>query len=194
MKYLILALCILAFGTSKSQVYSETNVSYDTIDGLVRIDSQITYYRIPDSIFFVNFQSIKCFYLEGGNIESESEDVTFGEGLETINSFHKTYYKNGQVQSIQYYLNGNIYGPCISYYENGIVDSIGIYWTDSIHPQRLNKNIRCDTILSGDTAIVICGGETFSAKDQIWEYFDYQGQLIKKEYWNKGVLLRRDFY
>jgi antitoxin component YwqK of YwqJK toxin-antitoxin module len=195
MKYLVMAVFIFVYGNAKSQVSIETNVYIDTIKGLVQIDSQITYLRIPDSTFFFHFQNIKILYLEGGNIESESEQITFGEDLETINSFLKTYYKNGQVKSIQYYINGNLYGPCVSYYENGIVDSIGFYWTDSINPHRIRNTIRCDTIIDEEIGIFItCIQEMISVKDQIWEYFNYNGQLVKKEYWNKGMLLSRELY
>lgn len=195
MKYFFIVVLIFVCGLINGQVSVETYVYTDTIGELIRKDSQVIYSRGADSVFFFHFQNTKYFYLKDSVIESERERITFGENYESINSFHKCYYRNGQVKSVQYFLNGNLYGPYVSYFKNGNVDSIGFYWIDSILPLRSRKIIREDTInKEGFDSIIIGIEEMLSVKDQTWEYYNISGQLVRKEEWSKGMLISRYIY
>ena len=120
-------------------------------------------------------------YYESGNLKIEG-NYQYIDSIECINCFD---YFNNKEQKMTYSQFIRI-GLWNSFYENGQLESKGIY--NGIH---VTKYIGCEYPASRKSSIgIFCAGSESVEylKEKEWEYFSTKGNLIKVEYYFKGVL------
>lgn len=179
------------------------------IDGL-----RIVYYpdqskRIATPYSAGVVQGKETWYYPDGKILKVS---SFDKGV--LSGYYLEYYKNGYIKANGRYEDGLKQGEWITYYPSYKVKTKGSYFPDYIEVAASNNGDSIafkdssENLLSKrqykkalDSLMVVLQVDDISdlvfplklyAKDGEWIYYDEAGNIIKKEYYKKGKLLRTE--
>lgn len=125
-----------------------------------KLHGQYTLYFLDTNLIYS-----KCFFVDGIKVDSSY-----------------LLYKNGQIEEIGVYKNGDRIGLWIEYYENGQIRALGNYLGT-------HKRISVDKIIDVETLDYITTTEHWDYKKGSWKYYLPNGKLYKREEYNENGFL-----
>lgn len=180
----------------KSKYRVETNYSLGKRIGLTLYYQGNILYKVSWDNDTLELQRTTLFFngKDNGLFTYSQEDIQ-----NKLHGLSIQFYENGEIKEFGHYIKGAKTGEWSYYYENGQLSSRGKYYDDYIllgnimHPNKLvNKdNIPIEQIypkVKYDFSKVDMSPHYYYLKTGKWEYFDEIGNLIRVEYYHKGVL------
>jgi antitoxin component YwqK of YwqJK toxin-antitoxin module len=173
-----------------------------TLMAQVVINQSVDTISTNDSSFYVKNLIHKEFQTETETIDIVKEYYLNGKlkaEYTFINDFiegeFKEYYSNGSIRKLFFLKKGNIIGHFYEFYPDGTKKLFGHY---SLPNKEGDFILITDTTVTYDSLnyeynyLITSYRDFIDIKDGIWYYWNKQGDLLCKEYWEKGVLLKTE--
>jgi len=204
---LLLSIVLALFASTNCQAQTDTIKQYTNNNGPCD-KKEALYYRIAvkvDSIWYCNE-----YYLNGLTIKSEGQytdanltkkvgkfvDYYFSGNVRAVrhyldnkkNDLEMKYARNSRLTDSTLYLDDNPTEYSYGWYDNGRIRKLGVYSRDG-------RSTGKETEYYEDSSVSSFG--IFSEghkKDSIWTYFFHNGVVSYREYFNKGVLTKKECY
>lgn len=179
---LISCFCLLLFNNSFAQ-----RIEFKEDDQLNKKVITMADSSICENFYLGNISIIEqCFYPDGNR-----------KSYSTLNSeqtgIYISWYSNGKIEFIENYLFGYLDGPYFAWYESGELKEKGHYYipkNGSVIDLRELSNIERNIIDNEQGTFEVSTEYKRFLKDGEWFFYNEEGNLIKKEIWNKNQLLQ----
>ncbi|MEO8148224.1 MAG: hypothetical protein ABI723_11325 [Bacteroidia bacterium] len=188
MKKIILVISLQALSTACiSQDFLMTTPAVK-IDQITYRDSSFCKFYSVDTTKKFNEFCQECYYKN-----KQRKNLQFFT-LGKKNGPSMTWFENGNLESINSYLYGCLAGEFRENYDNGNPKIIGSYYINVndtiIRLEYFYNETIGDSTATYENYLITSGYK--SIKDGIWRYYTDDSKLIKREFWEKGKLIKEE--
>jgi len=187
--FFLLLFIVLSVTKIHSQIIKENDTMVSSIDFYSDSSKTIhyfyNYHEKSFDAFLWNYYSNDL--IRSKTFHGKIQNTSFGLSV--------SLYPNGHIRSIVNYKDSYPIGSYFEFHDNGTLAIVGNY-SEYDSSCVVKNEIKYEVVNETDTyteSVIVPVGDR-GCKNGYWFYFNSLGQLIKREEYNKGVLINKEIY